>query len=126
MISGTMYGMAGAQVEHFDPDEDPAVYIQRYISEDAFAEWFDTNYPELSIHEALGLSEAEYNDIVESLSSAPKDASSSASTQSSEYRTQGAGLQLGVAATAGFSLAIGILLILWLPSYLKNRRQRSR
>lgn len=45
-----------------------------------------------------------------------------------EYDTQGAGLQLGVAATAGFSLAVGVLLVLWLPSRLRNRyrnRQKS-
>ena len=45
-----------------------------------------------------------------------------------EYNTQGAGLQLGVAATVGFSLAVGILLVLWLPSRLRNRyrnRQKS-
>ena len=45
-----------------------------------------------------------------------------------EYETQGAGLQLGVAATAGFSLAVGILLVLWLPGRLRNRyrnRQKS-
>lgn len=38
-----------------------------------------------------------------------------------EYQTQGAGLQLGIAATVGFSLAVGILLVLWLPGRLRNR-----
>lgn len=42
-----------------------------------------------------------------------------------EYKAQGAGLQLGVAATVGFSLAVGILLVLWLPGRLR-RRYRNR
>ncbi|MCY4491277.1 MAG: Ig domain-containing protein, partial [Thaumarchaeota archaeon] len=41
-----------------DPNEDPQYYIDRYNSEPAYKEWFDTNYLEYSsIHQAVGLDE---------------------------------------------------------------------
>ena len=41
-----------------DPSEDPQAYVDRYGSEDAYREWFDTNYPQYdSIYQAVGLAE---------------------------------------------------------------------
>ena len=41
-----------------DPNEDPQYYIDRYNSEPAYKEWFDTNYSEYSsIQQAVGLDE---------------------------------------------------------------------
>jgi hypothetical protein len=38
-----------------DPQEDPQYYIQRYSNEPSYKDWFDTNYPEYTIYEAVGL-----------------------------------------------------------------------
>ena len=40
-----------------DPQEDPYHYIQRYTNEPSYKDWFDRNYPEYTIYEAVGLSE---------------------------------------------------------------------
>lgn len=38
-----------------DPKEDPQYYIQRYSNEPSYKDWFDTNYSEYTIYEAVGL-----------------------------------------------------------------------
>lgn len=37
--------------------EDPYHYIQRYTNEPSYKDWFDRNYPEYTIYEAVGLPE---------------------------------------------------------------------
>jgi len=39
-----------------DPAKDPQHYIHRYNNELAYKEWFDKNYPDITIREAVGLS----------------------------------------------------------------------
>ncbi|MFB5630131.1 MAG: hypothetical protein ACE5RN_00915 [Nitrosopumilaceae archaeon] len=38
-----------------DPTKDPQYYIDRYNNEPAYKEWFNTNFPDLTIYEAVGL-----------------------------------------------------------------------
>ena len=38
-----------------DTTKDPQHYIDRYNNESAYKEWFDTNYPDITIEEAVGL-----------------------------------------------------------------------
>lgn len=38
-----------------DPTKDPQHYIDRYNNEATYKEWFDTNYPSITIEEAVGL-----------------------------------------------------------------------
>lgn len=38
-----------------DPNKDPSHYISRYYKEKQYKEWFDRNYPNLTIEEAVGL-----------------------------------------------------------------------
>ncbi|HXV65943.1 MAG TPA: hypothetical protein VD731_01775 [Nitrosopumilaceae archaeon] len=40
-----------------DPQKDPQHYIQRYFNEPSYKDWFDRNYPEYTIYEAVGLPE---------------------------------------------------------------------
>jgi len=40
-----------------DPNRDPQSYIDRYNNEPEYREWFDTNYPDMTIYEAVGLQE---------------------------------------------------------------------
>lgn len=37
-----------------DPSKDPQYYIDRYYNETIYKTWFDKNYPELTIEEAVG------------------------------------------------------------------------
>ncbi|MFB5611367.1 MAG: hypothetical protein ACE5RT_06120, partial [Nitrosopumilaceae archaeon] len=41
-----------------DPTKDPQYYLDRYYNEPAYKEWFDNNYPGLTIEEAVGLKKA--------------------------------------------------------------------
>jgi len=41
-----------------DPEKDPHYYIDRYNNEAIYKEWFDENYPDYTIKEAVGLPEA--------------------------------------------------------------------
>ena len=38
-----------------DPTKDPQHYIDRYNNEPQYKEWFDTNYPDYTIEEAVGI-----------------------------------------------------------------------
>ena len=39
-----------------DPTKDPQSYIDRYNNEESYKEWFDENYPDYTIEEAVGIS----------------------------------------------------------------------
>ncbi len=41
-----------------DPEKDPHYYIDRYNNEAIYKEWFDENYPDYTIKEAVGLPES--------------------------------------------------------------------
>jgi len=40
-----------------DPDIDPNYYINRYNNEPEYKSWFDTNYPDYTIYEAVGITD---------------------------------------------------------------------
>ncbi len=46
---------AGNLPAFVDPNKDPQYYIDRYNNEPTYKDWFDTNYPEWTIYEAVGL-----------------------------------------------------------------------
>jgi len=41
-----------------DPEKDPHYYIDRYNNEIIYKEWFDENYPDYTIKEAVGIPES--------------------------------------------------------------------
>ncbi len=45
--------------QFIDSEVDPQYYIDRYNNELAYKEWFDTNYPDLTIYEAVGMTPTE-------------------------------------------------------------------
>ncbi len=64
------FGSKGKKIEDFvDPNKDPHSYIKRYILEEKYREWFDRNYPDNTIYNAVGLNEWDYNEIKKKLSS---------------------------------------------------------
>ena len=61
-----------------DPNKDPSYYIDRYLNEPGYKDWFDRNYPNFTIFEAVGMTESEYyalkNKVSEEEISQPSDA----------------------------------------------------
>ena len=72
------FGSRDKKTEDFvDPNKDPRSYIKRYILEEKYREWFDRNYPDNTIYNAVGLNEWDYNEIKKKLvpDQAPDDTS---------------------------------------------------
>lgn len=42
--------------DFIDPNKDPQHYLDRYYNEPSYKDWFDKNYPDLTIEEAVGVS----------------------------------------------------------------------
>jgi len=64
------FGSGGKKIEDFvDPDKDPHSYLKRFILEENYRDWFNRNYPDSTIYDAVGLNEWEYNAMEKKLSS---------------------------------------------------------
>jgi len=50
-------------LDFVDPNKDPRRYIRRYLLEQNYKDWFDRNYPNYTIYEAVGLDESDYDEI---------------------------------------------------------------
>ena len=48
-------------------DEKPEHYVERYITEPDYKAWFDTNFPDYTFYEGIGITESEYQKIVNDL-----------------------------------------------------------
>ena len=46
-----------------DPNKDPRSYIRRYITEQTYKDWFNRNYPDYTIYEAVGLEESDFQEM---------------------------------------------------------------
>jgi len=55
-----------------DTDKEPNHYVKRYVTETEYKEWFDTNYPDYTIWEAVGITHHEYDAIAHKIESEPK------------------------------------------------------
>ena len=63
------FGSRDKKIEDFvDPNKDPRSYIKRYILEEKYRDWFNRNYPDSTIYEAVGLNEWDYNEMKKKLS----------------------------------------------------------
>jgi len=63
------FGSGGKKIEDFvDPDKDPHSYLKRFILEENYRDWFNRNYPDQTIYEAVGLNEWDYNEMKKKLS----------------------------------------------------------
>ena len=43
-----------------DPKKDPHEYLKRYLKEPKYKDWFNRNYPNYTIYDAVGLSTSDY------------------------------------------------------------------
>jgi hypothetical protein len=48
-------------------DEKPEHYVERYITEPDYKAWFDRNFPDYTIYEGIGITELQYQEIVNNL-----------------------------------------------------------
>jgi len=48
-------------------DEEPEHYVERYITEPEYKAWFDRNFPDYTIYEGIGITESQYQEIVNDL-----------------------------------------------------------
>ena len=63
------FGSKGKKIEDFvDPDKDPRSYRRRDLLEEKYKDWFDRNYPNITIYDAVGLNEWDYNEMKKKLS----------------------------------------------------------
>jgi len=63
------FGSKGKKIEDFvDPNKDPHSYLKRFILEENYRDWFNRNYPDSTIYDAVGLNEWEYNEMEKKLS----------------------------------------------------------
>jgi hypothetical protein len=50
-----------------DTEKDPSHYIKRYLFEPSYKDWFDTQFPNYTIYEGIGITKTEYDVIVDDL-----------------------------------------------------------
>ena len=50
-------------LDFVDPKKDPHEYLKRYLQEPKYKDWFDRNYPNNTIYNAVGLSMSDYLNI---------------------------------------------------------------
>jgi len=55
-----------------DPNKDPNDYLKRYIKESKYKDWFNRNYPNYTIYEAVGLTASDYIKIKREVSPEPE------------------------------------------------------
>ena len=48
-------------------DEEPKHYVKRYLTEPEYKAWFERNYPDYTIYEGIGITESQYQEIVNDL-----------------------------------------------------------
>ena len=66
--TGSIGGISDVSEDFVDPNKDPRSYIKRYILEEKYRDWFDRNYPDNTIYNAVGLNEWDYNEFKKKLS----------------------------------------------------------
>ena len=47
-------------LDFVDANKDPHEYIKRYLKESKYKDWFNRNYPDHTIYDAVGLSISDY------------------------------------------------------------------
>ena len=58
---------ASTVADFVEPGTDISTYVDRYLNDEGFSAWYDQWYPDLDIHVALGITQMEYQDIVNSI-----------------------------------------------------------
>ena len=62
-------------LDFVDPNKDPQSYLRRYITEQTYKDWFDRNYPDYTIYEAVGLEESDFQEMKKGFSTEQEETS---------------------------------------------------
>ena len=62
-------------LDFVDPNRDPHSYIERYVREEDYRDWFNRNYPDHTIYEAVGLTESDLDAAERRFAPAPEETS---------------------------------------------------
>ena len=62
-------------LDFVDPNRDPHTYIERYVREEDYKDWFNRNYPDHTIYEAVGLTESDLDAAERRFAPAPEETS---------------------------------------------------
>ncbi len=108
-----------------DPNIDPQYYIDRYNNEVSYKVWFDTNYPDITIEEAVGLDKKIEESSDESIITEPPLPTQELSQNVVESSTVSPSLDTGNAEVGQMLLALGGLGILFGAVYGVKRRVDS-
>ncbi len=76
-------------LDFVDPNKEPKSYLRRYITEQDYKSWFDRNYPDYTIYEAVGLSENDYEEMERKFSSEQEETSPREPEPESEEKISG-------------------------------------
>ena len=60
-------GGVSTVADFVEPGTDISTYVDRYLHDEEFSAWYDQWYPDLAFHTALGITQTEYQDIVDSI-----------------------------------------------------------
>ena len=60
-------GGVSTVADFVEPGTDISTYVDRYLHDEEFSAWYDQWYPDLAFHAALGITQTEYQDIVDSI-----------------------------------------------------------
>ena len=107
-----------------DPNVDPQYYIDRYNNEVSYKVWFDTNYPDITIEEAVGITLVESTQD-DSIITEPPLPTQELSQNAVESSTVSPSLDTGNAEVGQMLLALGGLGILFGAVYGVKRRVDS-
>ena len=107
-------------------DEEPEHYVERYITEPEYKAWFDRNFSDYTIYEGIGITESEYQEIVNDLTK-PQPASEQKTTTTKES----SGNEIVYALVAAVAVGGGIGAIFFIkkgskPSTTVQRESPSR
>jgi len=71
-------------------DEEAEHYVKRYITEPEYKAWFDRNFSDYTIYEGIGITESQYQEIVNDLTK-PQPAAEQETTTIQKQTTQESG-----------------------------------
>ena len=107
-------------------DEEPEHYVERYITEPEYKAWFDRNFPDYTIYEGIGITELQYQKIVNDLTKPQPVAEQKVAVQTSSGGNEIIYVLVAAVAVGGGIGAIFIIKKGSKPSTTVQRESPSR
>jgi len=107
-------------------DEEPEHYVERYITEPDYKAWFDRNFPDYTIYEGIGITESQYQKIVNDLTKPQPVAEQKVAVQTSSGGNEIIYVLVAAVAVGGVIGAIFIIKKGSKPSTTVQRESPSR